>query len=166
MTVMSSIYVHKPIRKKIPSYRIESKGKEPSKDQCIIHYKTVSDEDDDHLVSPQSYDSWQTLLEAAEVRNHFPIFEIAKSLEGNEVPKIFYHRRCRSLFTMKRDLKTLKRKAHGSLTYGVGSTDCTSKKPCRRSSSEGFTIQFVFFVARTNSKSDPSREKSLHKLCN
>ena len=105
---------------------MESKGKEPSKDQCIIHYKTVSNEDDDHLVSPQSYDSWQTLLEAAEVRNHFPILEIAKRLEGNEVPKIFYHQRCRSLFTMKRYLKTLKRKAHESRIDGVGSTDCTS----------------------------------------
>jgi len=61
MTVMSNIYVHKSIRKKIPFYRMESKGKEPSKDQFIIHYKTVSIEDDDHLVSPQSYDSWQTL---------------------------------------------------------------------------------------------------------
>lgn len=115
---------------------METKGKESSKDQCIIQYKTVSNEGDDYLVSPQSYESWLTLLEAAKVRHHSPILEIAKLLEGNEVPKIFYYRKCRSLFTMKIDLETLKLKADESLTDEVGSTDCTSKKPCRRSSSE------------------------------
>ena len=146
---------------------MESKGKESSKDQCIIHYTTVSYEGDDHLVSPQSYDSWLTLLEATKVRNHFPILQIAKLLEGNEVPNIFYHRRCRSLFTMKRDLKTLKRKADECLTDELGSTDCTSNKPCRRSSSGARVYdQSVYFEAKTNSKRDPSRKKSLHKLCN
>ena len=77
------------------------------KNQCIIHM-TASKEDDEHLVSPQSYDSWFTLLEAAKVRNHAPILDIAKQLEDKEVPKIFYHRKCRSLFTMKRDLETEK----------------------------------------------------------
>ena len=37
---------------------------------------------------------------------------------------------------MKSDLKTLKREADESLTDKLGSTDCTSKKPCRRTSSE------------------------------
>ena len=78
-----------------------------AKNQCIIHM-TASKEDDEHLVSPQSYDSWFTLLEAAKVRNHAPILDIAKQLEGKEVPKIYNHRKCRSLFTMKRDLETEK----------------------------------------------------------
>lgn len=90
--------------------------RESSKDQCIIHFKTVSNKDDDHLVSPQSYDSWLTLLEAARVRSHAPILEITKRLEDNEVPSILYHRKCRGLFTMKRDLETLKRKADESTT--------------------------------------------------
>ena len=37
---------------------------------------------------------------------------------------------------MKRALDTLKRKADESLTDEVGSTDCTSKKSCRGSSTE------------------------------
>jgi len=110
--------------------------KASAKNQCIIHM-TASKEDDEHLVSPQSNDLWLTLLEAAKVRNHAPILDIAKQLEDEEVPKIFYHRKCRSLFTMKRDLETLKRKAAESLTDEAGSSGSTSKRPSRRSSSEG-----------------------------
>ena len=60
-----------------------------------------------HLVIPQSYDSWLTLLEAAKVRDHSPILEIAKQLKENEVRKIFYHRgrriqssRCREIWRL------------------------------------------------------------------
>ena len=98
---------------------------------------TASKEDDEHLVSPQSYDSWLTLLEAAKVRNHAPNLDIAKQLEDEEIPKIFYHRKCQSLFTMKRDVETLKRKAAESLTDEAGSRGSASKRPSRRSSSEG-----------------------------
>ena len=79
-----------------------------TKEQCIIH-QTVSTEDDDHLVSLQKYNSWLTLLEAAKVRNHSAILDVAKQVKEGEIPKIFYHRKCRSIFTMKRDLETIKR---------------------------------------------------------
>ena len=36
---------------------------------CIIHKEGLKI-DDDHLISPQTYDSWATLLEAAEIRKH------------------------------------------------------------------------------------------------
>lgn len=146
---------------------METKGKESSKDQCIIQYKTVSSEGDDFLVSPQSYDSRLTLLEAAKVRHHSPILEIAKLLEGNEVPKIFYYRKCRSLFTLKRDLETLKRKADESLTDEVTVLSVHLKSHAGdHHQKQGFTIQSVFFVARTSSKRDPSHEKCLHKVYN
>ena len=80
--------------------------------ECIIHQQTSKDDEDEHLVNPKDYDSWQTLLEAAKVRNHTPILDIAKDLRENDVPTIHYHRKCRSLFTMKRELDTLKRKVN------------------------------------------------------
>ena len=133
---------------------------ESSKDQCIIHFKTVSNKDDDHLVSPQSYDSWLTLLEAARVRGHAPILEIAKRLEENEVPRILYHRKCRGLFTMKRDLETLKRKADESLADQVDSTS-TLKKSCRRSSSEARVYDPICIFCNKDKfqKGSKSREK-------
>ena len=44
---------------------------------------------------------------AATIRNHEPILEIAKTLEEGELPKVTYHRQCRSVFTLKRNLDKL-----------------------------------------------------------
>lgn len=79
--------------------------------QCIIHQLSFkSGHHDDKLHSPTSYDSWCTLLEAARIRNYDPVLEIEKTLAENEVPSIVYHRYCRSIFTLKRSLETLKEK--------------------------------------------------------
>ena len=53
---------------------------------------TKNNEKDSYLVSPQTYESWQTLLEAAKIRNHNLIMDAAKQLGDKELPKIYYHR--------------------------------------------------------------------------
>lgn len=108
---------------------------ESLKKQCIIHQETAK-EDNDRLVTPQDYQSWKTLFEAAKVRNYSPILDIAKELGEKDIPRIYYHRKCRSLFTMKRDLETLKRKSMESIAGEAGEDICKSKRPSRRSSSE------------------------------
>ena len=65
---------------------------------CIIHCNN----DSTNLVSPKDDDSWKTLLRAGEIRKHEEILEISKSLGEGEVPRIYYHRKCRSIFTMKK----------------------------------------------------------------
>ena len=77
------------------------------KGTCIIHKKSLKI-DDDHLISPQSFDSWATLLEAAKIQQHDSLLQIARNTREGEVPEIFYHRKCRSVFTNKRDLESLK----------------------------------------------------------
>ena len=72
-------------------------------DECIIH---CSDETGD-LVSLKDLESCKTLLNAALVRNHEGILSTAKTLKEGEIPRISYHRRCRSIFTLKRDIKKL-----------------------------------------------------------
>ncbi|CAH3148276.1 unnamed protein product, partial [Porites evermanni] len=72
-------------------------------EECIIH---CSDETGD-LVSLKDLESWKTLLNAAVIRNHEGILSIAKTLMEGEIPQISYHRKCRSIFTLKRDLKKL-----------------------------------------------------------
>ncbi|KAG0712713.1 hypothetical protein GWK47_017833 [Chionoecetes opilio] len=47
-------------------------------------YHHCSDDDSDALVSPQDLDSWNTLLRAAEIRQHDPVLEAAKGLEEGE----------------------------------------------------------------------------------
>ena len=130
----------------------ESKDKE----QCIIC--AASNKRDDHLVSPQTYESWQTLLEAAKVRSHHPIIDVAKHLGDKEVPKMYYHRKCRSVFTMRRDLETaMKRKASESLSDDTGSS---SKRLCRRSSESRVYSAICIFCNKIKfQKSSGSREK-------
>lgn len=117
--------------------------------------------EDDTLVNPQKYDSWLTLLKAAKVRNHTPVLDLAKELVEKEVLDILYHRKCRSLFTMKRDLETLKRKADEGLGDETDGSDCTSKRPSRRSSSEAreYDPVCIFCNKVKFQKSSKSREK-------
>ena len=75
------------------------------KECCIIC--TLKAEKDNHLVSPQTCESWQTLIEAAKIRCHDPIIDIAKYQVEKKVPKMYYHRKCRSTFTLKKDLETI-----------------------------------------------------------
>ena len=65
-----------------------------------------SDETGD-LVSLKDLESWKTLLNAAVIRNCEGILSISKTLNEGEIPRISYHRKCRSIFTLKRDLKKL-----------------------------------------------------------
>ena len=40
-------------------------------------------------------ESWLTLLEVAKIRSHDTIIHIAKDQAEKELPKIYYHRKCR-----------------------------------------------------------------------
>ena len=53
---------------------------EDKKELCIIICAKCSSESNDHLASVKTFESWQTLFEAAQVRNHKPILEVAKQL--------------------------------------------------------------------------------------
>ncbi|KXJ04733.1 hypothetical protein AC249_AIPGENE5275, partial [Exaiptasia diaphana] len=69
--------------------------------ECIIH---CSSENSTELRSLKDIESWQSLLKAASIRNHKPLLDIAETLKEGEIPDIKYHKTCRSLFTMKKDL--------------------------------------------------------------
>lgn len=53
---------------------------------CIIHYKNQHTYS--KLTSPVSKESWNTLLDAAKIRNHQPILKISENLSDDEVPSI------------------------------------------------------------------------------
>ena len=75
---------------------------EKGKRQCIIPYAAY-DKEEEHLVSSKDTSSWLALLEAAKVRSHQAVLDVAKTVDENHIPNIVYDRKCRSLFTMKRD---------------------------------------------------------------
>ena len=73
-------------------------------DECCIHYESVKDA---KLVNLSTIDSWKTLLLAARKRNYTPLLKIADETPSNAIPKLAYHKTCRSMFTLKRDLDKL-----------------------------------------------------------
>ena len=72
---------------------------------CLIH---CSNDDSDSLVTLNDLDSWKTLFRAAEIRQYPTVLELANDLGEGEVPSIQYHRKCRSIFTMKKALDSIK----------------------------------------------------------
>ena len=70
---------------------------------CIIHCSDDSTE----LIKPANLESWVHLQNAAKIRDHSPLIEISCTTKKDEIPDIKYHRKCRSLFTMKRELELI-----------------------------------------------------------
>ncbi len=75
------------------------------KERCIIHCT----DDTSDLVSLKDEESWKTLFRAANIRNHQEIIDISKTVREGEIPPIRYHRKCRSVFTMKKLLDSINR---------------------------------------------------------
>lgn len=75
-------------------------------DVCCIHYDSTEDDD---LLSLSSIESWITLLEAAELINDSNTINVAADLEDGEVPKLMYHKTCRTRYTLTRDLDKLRK---------------------------------------------------------
>ena len=71
-------------------------------DKCIIHFEQVTRE---HLVELKDQESWKTLLNAAKIRKFKTVIELGKNLGESDIPAVKYHRKCRSLFTLKRDMQ-------------------------------------------------------------
>lgn len=74
----------------------------------------------DKLTSPQDYDSWCSLYNAADLRGFDPILKLGKdppNLES-ESKNILYHRKCRSDFTHKKSLNRIKESVGVSLDDG------------------------------------------------
>jgi len=70
---------------------------------CFIH---SSDEGpDSKLIKRQDFNSWLTLLKAAEIGKHAPLLELVKDLPEGAIPEVYYHLICRSIFTMKKTLE-------------------------------------------------------------
>jgi len=80
---------------------------------CIIHFESV--DLGNNLVSLRDLDSWNTLLRAARLRQHTLLLDIAATLSEGEIPIVFYHRKSRQIFTMKRDLEELECKSDSTI---------------------------------------------------
>lgn len=67
---------------------------------CIIHCTN----DFDDLTALHDIRSWESLLKEAEIRQYEPVLDLAEKWKDGEIPGICYHRKCRRILPMKKDL--------------------------------------------------------------
>ena len=65
---------------------------------CVIHCT----DSNDRLVRPEILESWRSLLAGARRLGNLDILEEANRIDDGEVGEIWYHRRCRSVFLLKK----------------------------------------------------------------
>ena len=124
---------------------------EPS---CIIHYP--EEDSNAPLISPKDIPSWKTLLNAAQVRQHKPLLDIAKELPEETIPQILYHRQCRSRFTLKRDLLLLQKPNNDE--HNKGSVSGSRLKRSKATSSTVYDSKCIFCEKEKYRKGTKSRE--------
>ena len=82
--------------------------------KCIIHFEQVTKE---HLVELKDQASSETLLNAAKIRTFGAVIEIGQNLGESDIPVVKYHQKCRSMFSLKRDLQKLNSKNDKTSKY-------------------------------------------------
>jgi len=83
---------------------------------CIIHTDCCTDNIYTNLTCPRDLQSWNTLKAAAECRHFKPILDLADGVPEGSIPVVFYHNKCRCIFTMKHSLLALQMDTTDSLT--------------------------------------------------
>ena len=117
--------------------------------RCIIH---CSNDNSRELTSPQNTESWATLLRAAEIRDHKPLLDVSKTLKDGEIPNVLYHRKCRSIFTLKRDLDKISKECKKTEDDASDSDAIDRRFSIRGAPSTSTTYERVCIFCRKNSK--------------
>ena len=129
-----------------------------TRSNCIIH---CTDENGE-LTAPHDIQSWKSLLNAAEIRQYKPILDLVETLKEKEIPDIRYHRKCRSIFTMKKDLDRIC-KAEGTTCNPESLTSQerrSSRVPPTRSTTYLLINVHVFFaIKKVNTEKANKHEK-------
>ena len=125
----------------VPQAETSSTAPKRARLECLIHCSL--EDHDSILLSPKNIESWNTLITAAKIRQHAPILDIAKDLPDGVIPQVTYHSKCRSNFTMKRELDTIAEKQKSLEEEGTASE--TMRKSARQA-----PCQYRVYEAKCN----------------
>ena len=75
-------------------------------DECFFHHEVV--DKNEKLQSLSSVSAWKTIIEAAKVRKNQNVISLAETVEEGTFPSIKFHKSCKAMFTMKRDLDQIR----------------------------------------------------------
>ena len=154
---------------------------------CIIHFSSTTETD---LIKLKTLESFKSLYDAAKIRDYKPITDIiipglaiekystddhGDGMEDNKeitLPDIFYHRRFRSLFTMKKTIDNLKRSTidddttsnHENSNDNPNKRPSSSRRPGINTSNTLFKIECIF-CQKDKFKKYPTKSRvKLHKV--
>ena len=77
-------------------------------EECFLHRNSVANKE--KLVALSSVDGWKTILNAGRIRGCEKVIALAATTNAGDFPNIKFHKTCRGLFTMKKDLEKLKKR--------------------------------------------------------
>ena len=75
-------------------------------DECFFHHEVV--DKNEKLQSLSCVSAWKAITEAAKVRKNQNVISLAETVEEGTFPSIKFHKSCRAMFTMKRDLDKIR----------------------------------------------------------
>lgn len=131
--------------------------------ECIIHCS----DDREKLASLQDTDSRKTLLRAAQIQNHAPILEMANVIPEGQIPPIYNHRKCHSIFTMKQLLNGILEKDKQSSSSSAEDKIPMRTAGCVSGTSRTYDRECIFcqkidkYVKGQNKKEKPVQRREL-----
>ena len=69
---------------------------------------------------------------AAEIRNHRLLLDLAGNAKEGEIPPVSYHRKCRNLFTMKRELEKISQTTDAAKEFPESHVENGEQRPHRQ----------------------------------
>ena len=124
-------------------------------DTCFLHYESVNK--CEKLLSLSSENAWKTIFEAAKVRGNEKVLPLEKDVKKGNFPSIKFHKSCRSMFTIKRDLDKI-RNSQKELKNQQGSASQRTSKRKSSYSSVIFPPQCIFCCNSKYLKGTKTRE--------
>ena len=86
---------------------------------------------------------------SATIRNHRTLLDLAENVKVGEIPHVMYHRKCRSRFTMKRDLETISQTTAAASQTPEFNMEAKSKDPVRKNQARAERIRkYACFAKR------------------
>ena len=71
-------------------------------------------------------------MKAATIKYHGPLVDLAENVKKGEIPPVTYHRKCRSLFTMKRESEKISQTMAAAEETPESNVDHVEEKRPRR----------------------------------
>ena len=122
-------------------------------ENCCLHYSSIKD--DNQVVHIKSLSTWNSILEAARLTNYERMLIISKNVIEGTFPTIPCHKACKTRFTLKRDVDTLKQE------QGKRAEEIKQKETLQQEQKEGSRRDGIFTRSKLPISPENRREHEM-----